>query len=192
MSWMSKKRASIALGAIWLFAASSPLHAVNLLQNPGFEATGGFLTGWTTIGTPFSQSSSAHSGAVAAVSGGSEIFQTLSLQIGQTYEFSLWAFSTSSTNTIRVQSVAVSPVSFLLRDGLTGTFQRVSTTFVATGTSASLRVLANALGGTTTIDDLCLDVVGGACGTAVPEPIGWWMAVVSLAVLGVCRRVSGG
>jgi hypothetical protein len=161
-----------------------PALGANLLVNPSFEASSGFLTGWSNIGTAPSSSTQAHDGSVALVSGGSEIAQTITLQVGQTYELSLWAFSTSSVNTVRVSSVAVTPIpALLLRDSLSGTYQRISTTFVANNSSAYIRVLWNATGGTTTIDDLCLDVVGGACSVPVPEASAVSMALAGLALL---------
>jgi hypothetical protein len=160
-----------------------PALGANLLVNPSFEASSGFLTGWSNIGTAPSSSTQAHDGSVALVSGGSEIAQTITLQVGQTYELSLWAFSTSSVNTVRVSGTVTPIPALLLRDSLSGTYQRVSTTFVANNSSTYIKVLWNATGGTTTIDDLCLDVVGGACSVPVPEASAVSMALAGLALL---------
>jgi len=196
MSQQALLRAMMAAAAAIGLGSGGPSAADNLVTNPGFEHPSGFLTSWTTLSGTFAASSSAHSGSFAAATKGAEFFQTSSLTVGETYELSLWAFSDSSMNRIRISSIALSPLAPLdLTNAVTGTYQQyISAPFVANGSSVSLRVLANGgAGGTIYLDDLCLDLVGGVCGAAapIPEPATAWMMLSALGLFALLGRYAG-
>ncbi|HXP86032.1 MAG TPA: hypothetical protein VN841_15010 [Bryobacteraceae bacterium] len=199
---------------------SSAASGTNLVQNPGFEL--GSFSGWTVSNWAIETGTDGlvpHSGTFYADSGcaattclstpTSFVFQTLATTSGQTYTVSFW-YDLGATNCI-----ICTPV---LPDDPTGTLSELQVLWggstildaiqsaplpnagwvlftanvLATSSSMQLEFLGRQDPARLGIDDVCVDLVGGACGSGpVPEPSPLLLSCAGIAALGLlafCRQ----
>ncbi|HVF95013.1 MAG TPA: PEPxxWA-CTERM sorting domain-containing protein [Sphingomonas sp.] len=181
--------AALATAAV---IASVPAHAINLVNNGGFE-TGNF-TGWTqfdntgfTVVTGATGNIAPHGGQYQAVFGavGSTggITQTLNTVVGETYSISLWAANEGGTPNF-------GSVSFggILLGSLTDApaFDYTNYTFQAVATSASTALSFSFRNDPSYyhLDDVSVESIAAA----VPEPATWAMMLLGFGMTGAAMR----
>jgi hypothetical protein len=196
-----------------LFASAA--FGTNIVQNPGFEL--GDFTGWGALdwsvevgtdglvpnsGTYYADTGCATPACLSTPT--SSLFQTLATTSGQTYTVSFF-YDLGFTNcTICTPVLPDDPAGTLseleVLWGGADIFDAVQSTplpnqgwvlftanVLATSSSMELDFLGRQDPGRLGIDDVCVDVVGGACGSvsSVPEPTSLVLSAAGIAFLGL-------
>src|SRR5690242_8761871 len=179
------------------FSSAVSLSASTIAVNPGFESglprwtlTGGGSPNWTTGGGAHSGSSALADGCAGAAcitTPTSILFQDLTTTIGTVYIVSFWANSESTTGPDELQALLGGTVVKDLVNFANTYTQYTSSTFTATSTTTRLQFNGRNDPAFLVLDDVCVDVNGGACGTAaggsVPEPGTWFLSAFGILVL---------
>jgi hypothetical protein len=192
---------------------SSAAFGTNIVQNPGFEL--GSFSGWTASNwaietgtdglTPNSGTFYADSGCASPACIGtptSFLFQTLATTSGDVYRVSFW-YDLGFTNCTVCQPVLPDDPSGTLSElqalwGGATILDAVQSTplpnqgwvlftadVLATSNTMQLEFLGRQDPGRLGIDDVCVDVSGGACGGVAPEPAPLLLSAAGIAVLGI-------
>jgi hypothetical protein len=187
----------------------------NIVANPGFET--GDLTAWTTDDWPAVNTAGGlvpHSGSYLADSAcegsvclnpatGAYLYQDLSTTTGTAYTISFWydmgdtvcVGCASAFAELRVQWGSTIIFDTTANDQPDAGWVNFTITETATSGSMELEFLGRQDPGFLGIDDVCVDVAGGACGSssAVPEPTSLLLSGASLAgfALVALKRAGG-
>jgi hypothetical protein len=186
--------------------SAATLSALNIDSNPGFESG---LSLWTVsggAGSNWAAGAGAHSGS-GAVSDGcsgsgcistptSILYQDLTTAVGSTYIVSFWASSGTTSTPTELQALLGGTIVKDLVNFANGYNLYTSSTFTATSTTTRLQFNGRDDPAFMQLDDVCVDVSGGACGGTVtgstPEPSTWFTsgagAAVLLAIGGLRRK----
>jgi hypothetical protein len=179
-----------------------PAAADNIVVNPGFESG---LTGWTASSDWGSGNFAVHSGSLEAFTEcvgapcisvpTSFLYQDLTTATGQTYDLSFWfrfqghgpPFGPNELQTYEGGTL----VSDLVNESNNGgVYQQVFTTFTASSTMTRLQFDGRNDPSFLIIDDVCVDVPGGACvqASAVPEPAPGFLIIAAFAIAFLARK----
>jgi hypothetical protein len=188
--------------ALFGFCAVIPAAADNIVTDPGFESG---LSGWTSSTDWGSGNFAVHSGLLEAftecvgtaciTTPTSFLYQDLTTVPGQTYDLSFWYRFQGPSSPVGPNElltlVSGNVVSDLVNQSNNGgVYQQVFTTFVASGSTTRLQFDGRNDPSFLILDDVCVDVPGGACvqAASVPEPATGFLVVAGVAILLLGRK----
>ena len=180
---------SLPLAAALLAFSDRPANAVpsacdavagNLVQNCGFETTGGWNENLLT--NQVGPHTGNYSNTVSDSQYGASVTQTISgLSIGTSYSFAFWYMDVFSNGAIF--SATIDSITLLSPTTSSDSWAQATGSFVATGASMVLTIGIQAGGYYGALDDV--SIVGG---TPVPEPASALLLGAGLASLAGLRR----
>ena len=184
--------------AVWMAGASQAL-AANIVFNPSFESG---LSGWTSQFWGINTTNSVFPGAQSAFTGcqpvtcitdpSAFLFQDVSTVVGNTYVFSFYFgdFGPADGSPMQLQALAGGALVADLAGNTPDAFFRFSPAITFAASSSTTRIQFNGrdLNRFLYLDQVCVDVNGGACGFVqdgafIPEPSTWLLAGTGLIVL---------
>jgi hypothetical protein len=193
--------------AVLLSAAVIPAVASNIVTDPGFESG---LTGWTASEDWGSGNFAVHSGLLEAytecvgapciTTPTSFLYQDLTTVATDTYVLTFWYRFQGPSGGVNINELLTLAGGDIVSDLVDkpnngGVYQEVVTSFVATGATTRLQFDGRNDPSFLIIDDVCVDVNGGACGsvatTATPEPsTGLLSGLILLGLVFLSRRIK--
>jgi hypothetical protein len=188
--------------AALLSAAVIPAVAGNIVADPGFESG---LTGWTASSDWGSGNFAVHSGLLEAFTEcvgapcitvpTSFLYQDLATVATDTYALTFWyrfqgPSGDGNINELQTLAGGVIVSDLIDQPNNGGVYQEVLTTFVATGPTTRLQFDGRNDPSFLIIDDVCVDVNGGACGSVAttPEPSTYGFTLIGLGLLVLMRK----
>ena len=184
---------------VLLSCAAIPAAASNIVTNPGFESG---LTGWTASPDWGSGNFAVHSGLLEAYTEcvgapcitvpTSFLYQDLPTVAGDTYDLSFWyrfqgPRSPVGPNELLTLAGGVEVSDLVNQPNNQGVYQQVFTTFVASSSTTRLQFDGRNDPSFLILDDVCVDVAGGACAPA-PEPATGFPAIAVFAIALLARK----
>jgi hypothetical protein len=179
-----------------LTAAAIPAVAGNIVTNPGFESG---LTGWTNSPDWGSGNFAVHLGSLEAFTQcvgaacistpTSFLFQDLATVASQMYTLTFWYRfqgppGNGNINELRTLAGGVIASDLINQPNNSGVYQEAVAAFVASGPITRLQFEGRNDPSFLIIDDVCVDVNGGACGTT-PEPSTGLLSGLTLLAVGL-------
>jgi hypothetical protein len=185
--------------ALLLTAAGIPAVAGNIVVNPGFESA---LAGWTASQDWGSGNFAVHTGSLEAFTQcvgaacistpTSFLYQDLATVATQTYALTFWYRFQGPSGTLNINELQTLAGGVIVSDLVDqpnngGVYQEGLTTFVANGPTTRIQFDGRNDPSFLIIDDVCVDVNGGACGSVAttPEPSTGLLSGLSLLGLGL-------
>jgi hypothetical protein len=185
--------------ALLLTAAVIPAAAANIVVNPGFESG---LTGWTASQDWGSGNFAVHTGLLEAFTEcvgaacistpTSFLYQDLATAATQAYALTFWYRfqgppGNQNINELRTLAGGVIVSDLVDQPNNGGVYQQALATFVANGPTTRIQFDGRNDPSFLIIDDVCVDVNGGACGlvATTPEPSTGLLSGLSLLGLGL-------
>lgn len=174
---------ALAVGVVLL--STHPVHAINLIFNPGFE-TGDF-TGWSNLGTA-TVGSAPHTGDFGAVlsgrrNGGGDLSQFIGTVPSSTYDLDFWVAGNGRSPQFFTAYWDGSPVLNLTIDGFHPYTEYTFIGLVASGGATQVKFSYSTSDGGFTLDDVSVDGIPGT-----PEPTTLLLLGPGLALLVARRR----
>lgn len=186
--------------AVLVSMALIPAAAANIVTDPGFESG---LTGWTSSMDWGSGNFAVHTGSLEAFTQcvgaacistpTSFLYQDLATTPSQTYDLTFWYRFQGPSGTTNINELLTLAggveVSDLVNQGNNGgVYQQVFTTFVASSATTRLQFDGRNDPSFLILDDVCVDVAGGACTQATPEPATGCLAAFGVAAALLARK----
>jgi hypothetical protein len=185
--------------ALLLTAAVIPAVAGNIVVNPGFESG---LTGWTASQDWGSGNFAVHTGSLEAFTEcvgpacistpTSFLYQDLATVPTEAYAFTFWYRFQGPHGTLNINELQTLAGGVIVSDLVNqsnngGVYQQALATFVANGPTTRIQFDGRNDPSFLIIDDVCVDVNGGACGlvATTPEPSTGLPSGLSLLGLGL-------
>lgn len=182
--------------AALLSAAVIPAVASNIVDNPGFESG---LTDWTSQNWG-SGNFAVHSGLLEAyttcvgapciTTPTAFLYQDLATVATETYALTFWYRFQGPSGTVNINELQTLAGGVIVSDLVDqpnngGVYQEALTSFVATGPTTRLQFNGRNDPSFLIIDDVCVDVNGGSCGSVATTPEPSTGLLSGLALLGL-------